>query len=72
MRFTPAQYDTLERAIVDRRRVALLRRGTEYLVVPARLYQSAGREVIDARHPTTGETMTFALDELEGMEVVGG
>jgi len=32
-----AQYDTLERAITDKRRIAVVRRGTEYVVVPSRL-----------------------------------
>lgn len=72
MQLTTIQYDALERAIVDRRRIAVQRRGTEYVAIPERLYQSGGREVLDLRHPTTGEVMTFALDDLQGLEVVGG
>ena len=66
---TSQQYDTLERAIIDKRRVALIRRGTEYIVVPSRLMVERGREAIVARHPT-GSIMTFYLDELESVEVV--
>jgi hypothetical protein len=63
------QYDALERAIIDKRRIALRRRGTEYVVVPARLSIERGREAIHARHPG-GSVMTFYLDELESIEVV--
>lgn len=71
MQLTSAQYDALERAIIDRRRLALQRRGTEYVAIPERLYQSGGREVLDVRHPTTGELMTFALEDLQALDVVG-
>jgi hypothetical protein len=66
---THQQYDTLERAITDKRRIAVIRRGTEYVVVPSRLMVERGREAIVARHPS-GSVMTFYLDELEGVEVV--
>ena len=67
---TVKQYDALERAIVDATRVAILRRGTEYLVIPARLIMPEGAEVIVARHPTTGARLTLRLDEVDRMEVV--
>ena len=66
---THEQYDKLERAITDRRQIAVIRRGTEYVVVPARLTVEGGREAIQARHPS-GSVMTFYLDELESLEVV--
>ena len=66
---THQQYDTLERAITDKRRIALIRRGTEYVVVPSRLMVERGREAIVARHPS-GSVMTFYLDELQSVEVV--
>ena len=69
MQFTHAHYDTLERAITDRRRIAVVRRGMEYVVVPAKLVLERGREAIQARHPG-GSTMMFYIDELESMEVV--
>lgn len=65
-----AQYDALERAIVDQRRVTVMRRGTEYVVVPQRLSLVNGREAITARHPSTGATMTLFLDETDSLEVV--
>ena len=66
---THEQYDTLERAITDKRRIALMRRGMEYVVIPSRLTVERGREAIHARHPS-GSVMTFFLDELESIEVV--
>ena len=65
-----AQYDALERAIVDQRRVMVMRRGTEYLVIPERLTLIDGREAIIARHPTTGASLTLFLDEVDQLEVV--
>lgn len=66
---THEQYDALERAITDKRRVALMRRGTEYVVVPSHLVVEGGREAVHVRHPS-GSVMTFYLDELESFEVV--
>ena len=64
------QYDALERAITDGRRMALYRRGTEYVVVPVRLRLSDGREALECVHPTTGDRLTLFLDELDSLEVV--
>jgi hypothetical protein len=65
-----AQYDALERAIADGRRLSVWRRGTEFLVVVDRLYLIDGREALEAHHPTTGDRLTLYIDELEGIEVV--
>ena len=62
------QYDHLELAITKGTRLALIRRGTEYLVVPERLRIDAGREVIMARHPTTGHRLELFVDELDAVE----
>lgn len=66
----PSQYDALERAIVDRRRIALTRRGNEHVVIPQRIITSGTREALEAAHPTTGEAMTFWLDEVDAFEIV--
>ena len=68
---TSAQYDALERAIMDGRRLSVWRRGTEYVVVVDRLRLTGGREALEAHHPTTGDRLTLFIDELEGIEVVG-
>jgi hypothetical protein len=66
---THDQYDQLERAIIDKRRIAVMRRGTEYVIVPTRLLVERGREAIQARHPG-GNVMLFFIDELQSIEVV--
>lgn len=66
-----SQYDALERAIADGRRLAVWRRGTEYIIVVDRLRIVGGREVLESHHPTTGDRLSLYIDELEGIEVVG-
>ncbi|HEX6250054.1 MAG TPA: hypothetical protein VFZ56_01315 [Gemmatimonadaceae bacterium] len=66
----PQQYDALERAIVDGRRIVITRRGSEHTVIPLRIVASGSRELLEVRHPTTGEQMRFWLDELDRLEVV--
>lgn len=68
--FTHDQYDALERALIDGRRIAVYRRGTEYVVIPMRLRITGGREALEARHPTTGDRITLWLDEVDAIEVV--
>ena len=67
---THDQYDALERAVTNGTRIAVYRRGTEYLVIPLALRLREGRELIEARNPTTGDSMTLYLDELDAIEVV--
>jgi len=67
---TVAQYDALEGAIRDGRRVAVWRRGTEYVVIPERLALRGRREAIEARHPVTGQPLVLWVDEAEAIEVV--
>jgi len=68
---TPDQYDRLERAISDGRRIAVTRRGSsELVVVPRGLRIAGAREVIDVTHPTTGEKLSLYMDELDAVEVV--
>jgi len=64
------QYDLLERAILNGKRISAYRRGTEYVVVPRRLRTISGREAVDATHPTTGDEITLFLDEMDSFEVV--
>ena len=67
---TTKQYDALERAIVRGTRIAVFRRGGEFVVVPKRLRSERGRETLECKHPTTGDKLVFYLDELEAIEVV--
>ena len=70
MSLSVAQYDRLEHAIAKRIRLSLTRRGTEYMVVPERLRIDNGREVIVARHPSTGHRLELFVDELDSVEAV--
>jgi len=67
---TPEALDALERAVRERRRVALRRRGTEYVVVAERLETGAREETLEGRLPMTGEILAFPLRELETFVVL--
>jgi hypothetical protein len=64
------QYDRIERAVTRGQRLIVYRRGTEYVVIPLSLTSRNGREVIDARNPTTGDRLALFIDELDSVEVV--
>lgn len=68
---THEQYDRLEHAVAEGRRIVVRRRGTEYVVVPDRLQVSDGRERIEARNPTTGDRMVLYVEEIDSFEVLG-
>jgi hypothetical protein len=67
---THEQYDRLERAVTRGQRIVVHRRGTEYVLIPLRLESRNGREIIDARNPTTGDSLSLYLDELDAIELV--
>jgi hypothetical protein len=67
---TTAQYDALERAIIDGSRISVYRRGTEYIVIPTRLTVTGGREALATRHPTTGDELTLYVDDVDTIDVV--
>ena len=64
------QYDALESAITHGKRIAIRRRGTEYVGVPKKLWTEGQREAVSILHPTTGEEITVYLDEIDKLEVV--
>jgi hypothetical protein len=67
---TPDALDALERAVRERLRVALRRRGTEYVVVAERLEASGPDDVLAGRLPMTGELLAFRLRDLESFAVL--
>jgi hypothetical protein len=67
---TPESLDALERAVREHRRVALRRRGTEYVVVAERLETSGSDDNLLGRLPMTGEQLTFRLRDLESFAVL--
>jgi hypothetical protein len=62
--------DQLEHAARNGRRVALMRRGTEYIVVALRVTSAGRHEALVGRLPMTGEELTFVLDEIDAMQVL--
>jgi len=67
---TTRDYDQLEAAVRDGRRLAILRQGREIVVVPTRLVHQSGRETIEARHPTTGDILSFVVEDVDGIEFI--
>jgi hypothetical protein len=67
---TTKQYDALERAISDGTRIAIMRRGTEYIVIPERLRVGTDGEAIEARNPTTGDRLVLRVEEIDSVELV--
>ena len=69
-RWTPARMEQLERAAQHGRRVVLMRRGTEYIVIARRLLHQGPREVLVGYLPMTGEELRFELEELDAFHVL--
>lgn len=68
---THEQYELLERAVVAGTRIAVRRRGRrEYVVIPLTLRLVDGREVVEARNPTTGLDLTIYLDEVDAIHAL--
>jgi hypothetical protein len=63
--------DQLERAVRDGLKVALNRRGTEYIVTALRITTVDRREALVGRLPMTGEELAFRLDQIESFQVIG-
>ena len=61
----------MERAVTRGQRLIVYRRGTEYVVIPLSLTTRKGRELIEARNPSTGDRLDLFIDELDSVEVVG-
>jgi uncharacterized protein with PhoU and TrkA domain len=62
--------DQLEHAARNGRRVALMRRGTEYIVVAIKVTSAGRHDVLVGRLPMTGEERAFNLDEIDAMQVL--
>ena len=71
IRWTADRMDQLERAVRDGLRVALMRRGTEYIVTALRVTTTDRREALVGRLPMTGEELAFRLDEMDSFQVIG-
>lgn len=62
--------DQLENAARKGLRVALYRRGTEYIVVALRVSWVGQHEVLVGWLPMTGEELTFQLNDIESFQVI--
>lgn len=62
--------DQLEHAARKGLRVALSRRGTEYIVVALKVTSMGQDEVFVGRLPMTGEELTFRLNDIESFQVI--
>jgi hypothetical protein len=67
---SPKQFDQLEQAVRDGKRIAVVRQGRETVVKPRRLFTRGGREVIEATHPTTGDLIDVIIDFVDSVEVL--
>jgi hypothetical protein len=70
-RWTPERMDRLENAARRGLRVALTRRGTEYIVIAKRVTAVGRQEALIGMLPMTGEELTFALGDIDGFQVIG-
>jgi uncharacterized protein with PhoU and TrkA domain len=70
VRWTADRIDQLENATRRGLRVALSRRGTEYIVVALRMTSVDQHEALVGRLPMTGEELTFRLDDIESFQVI--
>jgi hypothetical protein len=71
VRWTADRMDQLESAARRGQRVALSRRGTEYVVVAIRVTTEERHDVLVGRLPMTGEELAFRLDQIDSFQVVG-
>ena len=70
VRWTPERLDQLEHAARNGLRVALNRRGTEYVVTALRMTVTENRDAFVGKLPMTGEEMTFVLEEINELQVL--
>jgi hypothetical protein len=70
LRWTTQRMDQLENAVRQGLRVALSRRGTEYIVVALRITTLGRQEALIGRLPMTGEELPFRLDEIDEFQVI--
>ena len=71
LRWTADRMDQLERAARQGLRVALTRRGTEYVLTALRVTTVDRRDALVGRLPMTGEELTLRLDEVDSFQVIG-
>ena len=71
VRWTADRMDQREHAAREGQRVALSRRGTEYVVLALRVTSADQHDVLIGRLPMTGEELAFRLDQIDSFQVIG-
>ncbi len=69
-RWTSERLDQLESATRRGLRVALNRRGNEFVVVAVRVTSVDQHDALIGRLPMTGEELVFRLDDVDGFQVI--
>ena len=69
MNWNPDELDQLERAITERVRIQISRRGTEYVLLPLSLHSEGATEILIAT-TTMGDDLQFRLDEIDHFHVL--
>ncbi len=70
IRWSADRYDQLESAARRGKRVSLVRRGTEYIVIAVAVRSEGSTESLIGRLPMTGEALTFVLGDIESFQVI--
>jgi uncharacterized protein with PhoU and TrkA domain len=70
IRWTTDRMDQLEHAARNGLRVALSRRGTEYIVVAQRVTSVDQHDALIGRLPMTGEDLIFRLGDIDSFQVI--
>ena len=68
--WSPTRMDQLERAARGGKRLALMRRGSEHVLIPRPPETSARGERLIGFLTMSGQEMAFELDQVESFEVV--
>lgn len=68
--WSPARMDQLERAAREGRRVAITRRGAEFIVFARRVETVSARERLVGILPMTGDEISFELTSVEDFQVI--
>lgn len=70
-RWSPERLDQLENAVRRGMRIAVTRRGNEFIVVATRMTTVDNRDAVAGILPMTNTEMVFALEDLEGLTILG-
>jgi uncharacterized protein with PhoU and TrkA domain len=70
-RWSPERLDQLESAVRRGLRIAVTRRGNEFIVVATRMTSVHNRDAVAGILPMTNEEMVFPLEDIEALTIFG-